>query len=52
MPADPGLLQYPPVVTSLNVILVPAHRFVAPVIIAGAGFTVNGRVTVQPVPSE
>ena len=46
------LLQVPPVVISLNVIIVPAHRLELPVIAAGDGVTVIGLVTVQPVPNE
>ena len=45
-------LHTPPVVTSLKVIVVPAHSLPAPVIALGTGLTVTGFVTVHPEPSE
>lgn len=42
------LLQVPPVVGSLRVVVCPTHTFVVPVIAPGAPFTVNGFVTIQP----
>lgn len=46
------LPQVPPVVASLNVVAVPAHRLELPVIAAGDAVTVIGFITVQPVPNE
>ena len=46
------LVHVPPVVTSPNVMVVPAHRLELPVIAAGEAVTVIGFVTVQPVPNE
>lgn len=49
IPAVPGLLllQVPPVVASLNVVELPTHTEVIPVIEAGNGFTVIVVVTEQ-----
>ena len=46
------LLQVPPGVISPKVVVAPTHMLVVPVIAAGDGLTVMGRVTVQPEPSE
>lgn len=46
------LLQVPPVVVSVSVVLVPAHNVVVPCIAAGDAVTVSVLVTVQPVPKE
>ena len=43
------LLHMPPGVASESVVVVPAHKLVAPVIAAGTGFTVNVTPEVQPV---
>lgn len=43
------LLQLPPVIPSINVIVLPEHTVVGPVIGPGAGFTVTVVVTKQPV---
>src|SRR3569833_1461543 len=46
------LLQLPPVVVSLSVVVEPTHNTGVPVITAGDVFTVTVAVLVQPVPSE
>lgn len=50
-PTDPSagllLLHVPPVVPSLNVVVEPTHTFVVPVITAGLGLTVIGKMTLQ-----
>lgn len=47
------LLQVPPVVASVNVVVPPASQTVAvPAMAAGAVFTVMVMVVVQPEPSE
>ena len=43
------LLQVPPTVASLNVVVKPAHTFDAPVIADGVGLTVTVVITLQPV---
>lgn len=43
------LLQVPPALASLSVTDAPSHTPVAPVIVAGSGFTVTLAVAVQPV---
>ena len=48
----PLLLQVPPAVVELNVVVAPAHTLITPVIAAGAAFTVMAFVTVHPVPNE
>jgi hypothetical protein len=47
-----ALLQLPPVVASANVVEVPAHMLISPVIGKGATLTVMFFVTVQPIPTE
>jgi hypothetical protein len=47
----PGLLHIPPVVASLKVVAVPAHRVVTPVTKDGKAFTVTLAVAKQPVPN-
>ena len=44
------LVQVPPVVALLNVVVAPAHIGVVPVIDAGKGFTTTEAVTVQLAP--
>ena len=46
------LLHVPPLVASLSTTVVPAHRFIVPVMPAGDALTTIARVTVQPVPNE
>lgn len=46
------LVHVPPLVVLLSVAVWPTHKPMLPVMPAGAGFTVIGFVTVQPVPSE
>ncbi len=46
------LLQLPVGVTSLKVVVKPAHMVVLPVIAKGCGFTITLAVAVQPVVSE
>jgi hypothetical protein len=43
------LLQLPPAVASLSVMVSPAHTAVLPVIANGKGKTVNGDAAIQPV---
>ena len=43
------LVQVPPGVPSLNVVVDPAHIFVAPLISVGSGYTVTVAVLIQPV---
>lgn len=43
------MLHEPPVVRSLNVVHIPSHTEVVPVIAAGNGFTVTFAVALQPV---
>ena len=43
------LVQAPPEVASVNVIVAPTHTFDDPVIAAGVDTTVTGVVTAQPV---
>ena len=45
-------LHAPPVVTSTNAVVVPAHNAVDPVITAGSAFTVSAVILLQPVPVE
>jgi len=45
------LLQVPPVVALLSVVVRPAHTLVVPLIAAGSGLTVNAVVMLQPVAS-
>ncbi len=54
IPAVPGAaeLQVPPGVMQPSSVLLPTQTLAAPVIAAGNGFTVIGRVVVQPVPRE
>ena len=52
IPPPAGLLHTPPVVASFKIIDAPAHRGVAPVIVAGDKFTVTTAVTVHPLPRE
>jgi hypothetical protein len=42
------LLQLPPAVVSVSVLVVPTHKLVMPVIIDGALFTVTGNTALQP----
>jgi hypothetical protein len=51
MPVLP-LLQVPPEVTSCNIVVVPAHKVVVPVIPDGAASTVSVRLTLQLPPKE
>ena len=44
-----ALLQVPPVTELLKVIVAPAHRSPAPLIVAGNGLTVIDFVATQPV---
>ena len=46
------LLQPPPVVASLSVVVAPMHTTAVPVITPGNGFTVTAAVIVHPVPNE
>jgi len=46
------LLQVPPVVVSLRVVVALMQTCAVPVISPGSGFTVTVAVTVQPVPRE
>ena len=50
-PGDPEL-QVPPVVPSLNVVVVAGQTDDGPVMAPGNGLTVSRAVTVQPVPNE
>ncbi len=43
------LLQSPPGIASRNVVVVPTHRRVVPVMGSGNGFTVTNTVVIQPV---
>jgi hypothetical protein len=43
------LLHEPPVVVLLNVVVLPTHTLVVPVIAAGSAFTVTIAVMLQPV---
>ena len=45
-------LHRPPVVASVRVVVVPAHRVVVPLITAGDVMTTSLRSTVQPEPNE
>ena len=45
------LLQLPPAVASVNVVLRPEHTSRVPMIAAGNGFTVTTSVMIQPVGS-
>jgi len=45
------LLQVPPLVTSLRLMVEPTHTTVAPVIATGVGLTVKGCIEKQPSPS-
>ena len=44
----PLLVQLPPVVGSLNVVVNPTHTLLAPVLAAGFALTVTGYVVKQP----
>jgi hypothetical protein len=46
------LLQVPPDVASVSVMLLPTHTIGVPPITAGNGFTVIGNVIEQPAPTE
>jgi hypothetical protein len=46
------LLQMPPAVGSLNVIVEPTHTAGVPVMSDGSGLTVIGKVAEQPAPTE
>jgi hypothetical protein len=46
------LLQFPPGVTSVSVVVEPTHTEVVPVIATGVWFTVTTAVAIQPVPNE
>lgn len=46
------LLQVPPVVVLLTVVVCPTHTCSVPAIAAGSGFTVTVAVRIHPVPSE
>jgi len=46
------LVQVPPVNASVSVEVVPGQTTNVPAIAPGSGFTVNGVVTIQVVPSE
>jgi hypothetical protein len=46
------VLHIPPLVPSLNVVEVPGHTFIVPVMATGAGLTVIGKLTEQPAPIE
>jgi len=43
------LLHVPPPGVAFNVVVLPIHTFIVPVIEAGAVFTVNGLIAKQPV---
>jgi hypothetical protein len=45
----PPLLQLPPDVTSLNIVVSPEHTDNVPVIVAGSGLTVSTAVAIHPV---
>lgn len=47
-----AVLQVPPGVASLKVVVLPTQTLAVPVIEAVAGLTVIGRVALQPVPRE
>ena len=46
------LLQVPPAVESVKVVVSPTQAFAGPVMIAGSGFTVIGRKAPAPQPLE
>ena len=46
------VLHVPPTVASASGIVAPTHTTDGPVIEAGSGLTVTGKVVLQPVPNE